>query len=80
MRGEELAVSRGESGPPVVKENLITVDPISGLLADDIEEGVLVVFEGKCGVEIWKEDLVARLSHRGPFSLVGRYSCKSFAT
>jgi len=59
LRGEELAVSRGESDPPVVKENLVAVDPIFGLLADNVEEGVLAIFEGKYGVEIWKEELVA---------------------
>jgi len=59
VRGEELAVSRGESGAPVLREDIVAVDPISGLLADDVEKRVLATFEGKYCVEVWENELVA---------------------
>jgi len=43
----------------VVRENIVAVDPISGLLADDIEMRVFAAFEGKCCIEVWENELVA---------------------
>ena len=57
--GEEFAVSRGEPGMPVMRENFVTVGPFSGLLANDVEERVSTAFEGKYGVEVRKDEVVA---------------------
>ena len=47
---------RGESGAPVVKKNLVAVDPISGLL---VLKRVLATSEGKYGIEIRRGGPVA---------------------
>ena len=47
----------------MVREDIVAVDPVSRLLADNIEESVLAPFKAEFCVEVWEDELVSREGH-----------------
>ena len=67
MGSKEFAVSGSESCAAMIREDIVAVYPIPGLLAHNVKERILAPFEGKRSMKVWEGEFITGLSHDNAF-------------